>query len=63
MTKNAYFFEKDCKIVAASKGEAPNPLLASSGWGLHPQTPTLLLPLTDISLSKGVCSVKTILLL
>jgi len=27
-------------------------LLASSGWGLRPQTPALLLSLTDVNLSK-----------
>jgi len=53
MPKNAYFLEKGYKIAAA-----PEPPLASGGWGLRPQTPALLLPLTDIDLSKYVSIVK-----
>jgi len=50
-----YFLEKkSCKIAAAS----PEPPLASSGWGLRLQTPALLLPLTDIDLSKCVSIVN-----
>jgi len=50
MPKNAYFLEK--------RLESP---LASGSWELRLQTPALLLPLTDIDLSKRVSSVKTIL--
>jgi len=57
------FQKKACKITAAPKGSAPEHPLASGGRGLRPQTPTLLLPLTDINSSKCVSSLKTILLL
>jgi len=50
MPENAYFFRK--KVVKSPQCR-----------GLHLQTPALLLPLTDIDLSKCVSCVKTILLL
>jgi len=57
--KYAYFLEKKgCKITAAPGGSASEPPLASGGWGLRLQTPALLLPFTDIDLSKYVFSVK-----
>jgi len=46
MLKNAYFLGKTVKIVSASFA------FASSGWGLRPQTPTLLLPPTITTLSS-----------
>jgi len=58
MSKNAYFLVKGCKIAAAPGGLAPEPPLASGDWGLRPQTPTLLLPFTDIDLSNYLSSVK-----
>jgi len=58
MPKNAYFLEKGCKIAAATGDSAPEPPLASGGWGLRPQTPALLLPFINIDLSKYVFSVK-----
>jgi len=48
MPKNAYFLEKSCKIAAVSGGSAPEPPMASGSWGLRPQNPAFLLPLTDI---------------
>jgi len=50
MPKNAQFLEKCCKIAAAP---APEPPLASGGWGLRPQTSVLLFPLTDKDLPKS----------
>jgi len=47
MPKNAYFLE-GCKIAVVPGGSAPESSLASGGWGLRPQTPTLLFTLTDI---------------
>jgi len=53
MPKNAYFFrKKKCIIATEPGGSAPEPPLAFGGWGLRPQTPALLLPFTDIDLSK-----------
>jgi len=37
------FWNKNVKITSASGGSAPEPPFASSGWGLCPQTSTLLL--------------------
>jgi len=51
MPRNEYL-KKDCKIASAPKRFALEPPLASGGWGLRPQIFTLLLPLTDIDLSK-----------
>jgi len=53
MPKNAYFLKKSCKIAAAPGGFAPEPPLASGGWGLCPKTPELLLPRTDIDSSES----------
>jgi len=47
MRKNnqtAYFLEKGCKIAAVSE--------VFGVWGLRPQTPEFLLPLTDIDSPK-----------
>jgi len=51
MLKNAYFFEKGVKLPQRH-GSAPKTPLASSGWGLRPKTPELLLSLIDINLSS-----------
>jgi len=34
---------KNCKNRLSVGGSAPEPLFASGGWGLRPQTPELLL--------------------
>jgi len=48
LPKHAYFLVKGCKIAAAPGGSASEPPLASGSWGLRPQTPAFLFPLTDI---------------
>jgi len=50
MLKNAYFFFLK-KAVKSPQRQVirPKTPLASSGWGLRPKTPALLLSLIDIS--------------
>jgi len=45
--KTTYFLEKSSQVSATS-GAPPRTTLASSGWGLHPQTPTMFLQPTDV---------------
>jgi len=47
------FLEKDVKNRFSVGGSAPEPLLASGGWGLRPQTPALLLLPTITTLSNS----------
>jgi len=53
MLKNAYFLEKDVKYRFSVGCSAPEPPLASGGWGIRPQTPALLLPPTITTLSSS----------
>jgi len=46
------FWEKNVKIVSASRTPSPEPPFASSGWGLRPQTLALLLYPTITALSS-----------
>jgi len=52
MLKNAYFLE-NCKNRLSVGGSVPEPLFASGGWGIRPQTPALLLPPTITTLSSS----------
>jgi len=39
MLKNAYFFGNHCQNRLSVVGSAPEPPLASGGWGLRPRLP------------------------
>jgi len=58
MLKNAYFLEKDVNNRLNVGGFAPEPLLATGGWELCPQTPALLLPPTITTLSSSFLALK-----
>jgi len=49
--KNAYFWKKALKLPQRQGILPPKSLLVSSGCGLRPQAPVLLLSLIDINLS------------
>jgi len=58
------FWKKAVKIAAASGAPKPDLLLASGGWGIYPQTSTLLLLPAVKTLSECVStSAKRVLLL
>jgi len=61
MPKKMHFFEKAVNSPQC-RGLRSRIWLTSGGWGILPQTPTLLFQLIDIDLSKCVSSVKHILL-
>jgi len=52
-TLKCVFFEKKTKNNLSVEGSAPDPLFASGGWWLHPQTPVILLPFTVTILSSS----------
>jgi len=58
MLKNANFLEKGCKIAAAPGGSGPERPCGLRRLRALPPVPVLLLPLTDIDLSKRVSSVE-----
>jgi len=60
MLKNAYFLEKDVKYRFSVGGSAPEPPLASGGWGLLPQTPVLLLPPTITTFSSSFLALNAV---
>jgi len=62
LLKNAYFLEKTVKNRRSVGGSAPEPPLASGGWGLGSQTPALLLSPTITTLSSSFLARKCSLL-
>jgi len=60
MLKNAYFLEKDVKIHFSVGGSAPEPPLASGGWGVRPPTPAVLLRPTITTLSSSLLALNAV---
>jgi len=57
---DAYFLEKDVRNRLSVGGPAPEPPLASGGWGLGPQTPALFLSPTITTLSSSFLALNAV---